>query len=284
MSVQSPARYTLANPQRVFGRRRASPGDCVKVARRSLTTRYGGRSRPRPWPRAAAASPQVFPAIAAAGSAASAPAALTVIEATSPRTKSHCAVPPIRPRNGASGGRRAGSERRKWTLTMALLSRGTVRDGTRAAAAAGGTARITLSPSCNATHSAPKSRWVAEGSAEGCPEGGPEEAGRGAQAIPRSRRPNRTVAPHRRRSARAGTTNAWESPSRATRGRQAASPLAKVSRRTGHSRRAEADRAGVFSAATASGSQNRSNSTPPSPTQSATVRSGPAAANRRAER
>ena len=68
------------------------------------------------------------------------------------------------------------------------------------------------------------------------------------------------------------------------RGRQAASPLAKVSRSTGHSKAAAPDRAGVFRAATARGSQNLSYRTPRSPTQSVTVRSGPAPANLSAER
>ena len=71
---------------------------------------------------------------------------------------------------------------------------------------------------------------------------------------------------------------------RAMRGRHAASPRAKVSRTTGHSKRAAPARAGVFSAATASGSQNLRNSTPSSPTQSATVRSAPAAASRSTDR
>ena len=126
-----------------------------------------------------------------------------------------------------------------------------------------------MSPLSNAIASVPNSRRLTL---------------RFANSIPRRRRPNLTFAPRRPRCSRAGSTNAWESPSLAIRGRQAASPRAKVSRRTGHRRAAAPDRAGVFRAATASGSQNRSNSAPRSPMQSVTVRSGPAIANLRVER
>ena len=74
--------------------------------------------------------------------------------------------------------------------------------------------------------------------------------------------------------------NASDNPVRAIRGRQAASPRAKVSRNTRRNSVAAPARAGAFSTATARGSQNLSNRTPEAATQSVTASLRPAMARR----
>ena len=181
-----------------------------------------------------------------------------VTDAMSPRTNTHWQVPPRRPRI-------VGPERlrgsRKWPLTMARLAVGTTIPGTRIDAACGGTARINPSSEPRSMRSRPKSSAVARSP---------------LKWIPLSRALKRTEAPRPASHANAGRTRHRLSPWRATRGRQAFAPRAKVSRITAPSKIAAPSVASALSTATAIGSQNRRNNGPSGQRHSATVTPGPA--------
>ena len=272
VSVQSPARTRLRHLVRAGARRRSASGVWAKVARRSLTIRIGGRSSGSR-SSATAVSAQNRSAISSLGRSASSAAALTVRLTTSPRRNSHWAAPPTRPRNGRSsdmpGARRGGAGRRMWPLTMGRLSAGASRPGSRVPATVGGRAITTCSPGSTATEPSAKSSRVARSA---------------SKSIARRRWLKRTSAPASPSNSSAGSTKLAPSPSRAMNGRQAASPRPKVSLTTSHSRRAEASLGAVLSAATVSGSQNRSQSGSAGSSTSATVWSGPAKARRRPAR
>src|SRR4051794_25752896 len=231
--VQSPASTRFAQFVAAAGRLLSCSGVAEKVARRSLTICHGGMSGPSP--AISATSLQISAARLSRGMSMSRSAPLIVTDRRSGKAKSHSTSPFTTP---CISGMPAGGVTRKWALTMALNSDGTLISGISITAKRAGTARITASSGASVICASPKSSSVTRSS---------------SRVIARSRRSRRTLPPCSSIYLRAGSTKALDRPSVAISGRQASPPFAKVSRTTAPASCAEASAGSILSAANKNG-------------------------------